>query len=194
MRHRSRKLKQIWAQLRWAYVVLPVLAFVLVVAGIALTWRGGLSEGQRQTLSEAAAEITRVKDEAEQWAHRIKRDYNRGSQPYETSYSKYIGAKAGNDAWLDRFAIDLTARRDLSSSKEYQVALQEASAKGEDFLRYARALYPESSNKSAIVDLLTPLTEAGLKVWKEFRAASAQDLEEIKKAMLSLKWRPFDET
>jgi hypothetical protein len=193
MAQRRRKFKPIWRQLPWLYVTLTVLTIVLVVGGIAFTARGSLSESQKRTLSEAAAEIGKLKSEAEQWAHRIKGDYNKGSQQYETSYNKYIEAKAGTDAWLDRFSIDLTARRDISSSKEYQTALDEASGKGEDFLRYARALYPQS-DKSAIVDLLTPLTDVGLKIWKEFRTASAENIEEVKKAILTLKWRPFDET
>src|SRR5262249_26611920 len=93
---------------------------------------------QRQALSGAAPTILSLKSEAEQWAHRIKANYNKGSQQYEGAYTKYIAAKAAFDAWLDRFSVDLTLGTDISSSDTYRSALRDAAEKGEDFIRFSK--------------------------------------------------------
>jgi hypothetical protein len=136
----------------------------------------------------------RLRNEAEQWAHRIKSDYDRRSSEYGLAYNKYIPAKAATDAWIDRFILDLTAHTDISSSSQYQAALRDAAAKGEDFINYASGLYAGSLREKTIVDLLAPLTDVGIKISKEFRSASKDAIEEVKKELQALKWKSFDQT
>lgn len=152
-----------------------------------------LPQDDRQFISTATEKLARVKSDSEQWAHRIKSDFKKGSPQYETAYTKYIPAKAGVDAWLDRLGVDLTARNDIASSKEYQTALRNASAKAEEFIAYARGLY-EKSLAPAIVVLLPLLTDTGLKIWDKYRTASKEGVEDVKKSLQSLKWKSFDET
>ena len=172
---------------------------VLLIVAI-LTGCAGVPAEDRQFISVAAAELAKVKNESGQWARRIKSDYTKGSSQYEAAYNKYIPAKTAVDSWLDRLGIDLTAHNDISSSKEYQAAVLDASAKAGDFIGYARGLYDKSLNKSAltltspIVVLLPLLTDTGLKIWDKYRAASKEDIEGVKKSLESLKWKSFDET
>lgn len=166
---------------------------ILLIAAI-LACCTPLPKGDRQSISTAVVELARVKSESEQWAHRIKSDFKKGSTQYETAYSKYIPAKAKVDQWLDRLGVDLTARNSIVSSKEYQTALREASAKAEDFITYARGLYEKSLSPAEIVLLLPVFTDTGFKIWDKYRAASKETVEDVKKSLQSLKWKSFDET
>jgi hypothetical protein len=181
--------------LTWKNIAVLVVgvAIVSIVIGAILGSSRGLSESQKQALSAAAADITKVRAEAEQWAHRIKNDYQKSSIEYQTAYGKYIPAKAATDAWLDRFAVDLAAHRDISGSSEYKASLNEAADKGEEFISYVSGLYSNSLREKAVPDLLTPMTDVALKVWKEFRNASKEAIEDVNKQLQLLKWKPFDQ-
>jgi hypothetical protein len=187
---------RIRTSLRLPSVVILLLLVVIVPTAVVffLSAANGLSEGERRFLSEAVAQTVRLRNEAEQWAHRIKGDYDRHSREYELAYNKYIPAKAATDAWADRFVVDLITHTDISSSSQYQAALRDAAAKGEDFINYASGLYAGSLREKTIVDLLGPLTDVGIKISKEFRTASKNVIEEVKKELQALKWKPFDQT
>lgn len=164
-----------------------ILVMIAVLAGCA-----NFPAGNRQIVSKETADLTKLKSESEQWAKRIKDDYLKGSLQYETSYNKYISAKSAVDSWVDRLCTGLTNRNDISSSKEYQAAVQEASEKGENFIEYARGLYEKSLTATSPIVVLFPLlSTAGLQIWDKYNAASKQDIDDVNKSLQSLKWKSF---
>lgn len=177
--------------------VLIVLAIVALVVAVIIAGFVGLSPTRQKFVNKVAAELNdsklaELKSEAEQWVRRIKGDFKKGSKQYETAYSKYIPAKAGVDAWLDRFAIDLMVRDDLSTSKDYQATLGDAAKKAEDFIRYARSLYKKPLSSSSI-DVVSLFAEFGSKIGNEYKTATKQAVEEVKKSLQTLKWKSFDD-
>ena len=67
--------------------------------------------------------------------------------------------------------------------------------KSNAFVRYATELYQPSTTKSLpfIVGVLPSLSDAGIKVWQEYRKAKEEERKEIKKDLDNLKWKAFDE-
>jgi hypothetical protein len=191
MARTQRKVASSFLTWRNIAVLVAGVGIISIVVGAIVGSSTGLSEGQKQTLSSAAADLTKVRVEAEQWAHRIKADYQKSSIEYETAYNKYIPAKSATDAWLDRFMVDLAVHRDISGSNEYKSALNQAADKGEEFIGYASGLYSNSLREKAVPDLLTPMTDVALRVWKEFRNASKEAIEDVNKQLRVIKVEIF---
>jgi hypothetical protein len=169
----------------------------LMVAALAAVFLSTCGERARPqnaaALSDALPTIVGMKNEAEQWARRVRGNYAKGTPQHETAYTKYISAKAAFDTWLDRFALDLTLGTDITSSSSYQSALRDAATKGDDFIRYSKGLYEHSLSGPSPVSWLSPLTDAALKIWENHRTASKAAQAETAKTLQTLKWKPFEE-
>ena len=103
----------------------------------------------------------------------MKKDFGKDTKEYQKTNELYINAKAAFDGWIVRLQFDLTADADLNNSNGYKKALEEASEKSNAFVRYATELYQPSTTKSLpfIVGVLPSLSDAGIKVWQEYRKA-----------------------
>jgi hypothetical protein len=145
--------------------------------------------------SEAIIIIAEKKSLCEQWASKVKKDFGKDTKEYQKTNELYINAKAAFDGWIVRLQFDLTADTDINNSNSYKKALEEASEKSNAFVRYATELYQPSTTKSLsfIVGVLPSLSDAGIKVWQEYRKAKEEQRKEIKKDLDNLKWKAFDE-
>jgi hypothetical protein len=145
-------------------------------------------------ISQNVATIAQLRSEGEQWAHRLRTDYQKGTPQYEGAYTKYIAAKAAFDTWIDRLAADITLGANPTSSADYQTALAAAAAKGDEFVRFSKGTYEHSLGPTIVVSWLGPLTDAAIKIWDKHNAASTSAKAEVVKTLQALKWKPFDQT
>ena len=124
------------------------------------------------------------------------RDKEINSKDYKKGKRLYIDAKGAFDGWLDRLQFQLEAGRSIESSEEYKASLQDAVTKAVKFTVYVDKLIfgePRGPVAGVIVGLLEPLTNVGLEIWKEWKAANKHERERLIKKLESLKWKPFDQ-
>lgn len=169
----------------WVKLMVLVLSFILF----------GCPRPVPPDISDGIQKIAEARSKCEQWTSKVKKDFARDSKEYQKTNALYIDAKAAFDGWIDRLQFDLTADMDLNNSDSYKKALEEASEKGNAFVRYATELYQPSTTKSLpfIVEVLPSLSDAGIRVWQEYRKAKEEQRKEIKKILDNLKWKAFDE-
>ncbi len=60
-------------------------------------------------------------------------------------------------------------------------------------MKYVTELHQSTKTKSFIAEVLPSLSDAGIKVWQEYRKAKEEQRKEIKKELDNLKWKEFDE-
>ena len=135
--------------------------------------------------------VSEYKSKCESWAKRVKSGYTKDTEQYNKAYNLYINAKAGFDGWIGELTYNVTKGVDISSSDKYKEALTKATEQAETFVKYAEALYPPSWTKSLQITILPSLIDAGINIWKEYRAAQKERREEIKKELDNLRLRDF---
>lgn len=169
----------------WFKLTVLVLSFILF----------GCPRPVPPDISDGIQKIAEARSKCEQWGSKVKKDFGKDTKEYQKTNELYINAKAAFDGWIVRLQFDLTADADLNNSNGYKKALEEASEKSNAFVRYATELYQPSTTKSLpfIVGVLPSLSDAGIKVWQEYRKAKEEERKEIKKDLDNLKWKAFDE-
>ncbi|MCL4457357.1 MAG: hypothetical protein M1406_08175 [Nitrospirae bacterium] len=145
-------------------------------------------------ISDAIGTISEKKSLCEGMASKVKKDFTRDTKEYQKTNTLYIEAKAAFDGWIDRLKFDLTADIDINNAATYKESLNKASEKGDIFLKYVDSLTSEKTKSIvAVTSILPSLTDAGIKIWENYRIAAKEKREEIKKGLDSLKWKAFDE-
>jgi len=100
---------------------------------------------------------------------------------------------------IEALKTDLIEGHDLSSSPKFADTLRAAAEKRVAFTSFvtdqivgpdqgARGSLPELPS---LADLITGLTEAGLSIWREYRAAGKEKRDEIRDELDHLKWKSF---
>lgn len=136
--------------------------------------------------------IGKQKSRCVQWAKKVKSDYSKNTGQHQEANSLYIDAKAAFDGWIDQLKFGLTVNAIFNESERYKASLLEASEQSEAFLKYVKSLpLYQTKSKFFIVDVLPSLTEAGIKLWEEYRKARKERREEIKRELDNLKWPDF---
>lgn len=146
--------------------------------------------------SNAIGTISEKKSLVEGNVSQIKNYFSKNTEQYKKANKLYIEAKAAFDGWIDQFKFDLTANTDIATSDKYKKSLNKASEKGDVFLKYADSIiFKETKSKAvitAVTSILPFLTDAGIKIWEQYRMAAKERREEIRKDLDNLKWKAFD--
>lgn len=167
----------------WFKLMVLVLSFILF----------GCPRPLPPYISDGIQKIAEARSKCEQWGSIVKKDFSRDSKEHQKTNALYINAKAAFDGWIDRLKFDLTADADITNSDTYKKALEEASEKSNAFVKYVTELHQSTKTKSFIAEVLPSLSDAGIKVWQEYRKAKEEQRKEIKKELDNLKWKEFDE-
>ena len=132
-------------------------------------------------------------------------DQDISQKEFRIGKAKYGEAQGAFNGWIDRLLYDLRQGKEFSSSQDYQLALDNAAAKGDAFIEYVQQLLlGESRNPAVVVGvvsaLLPLLTEAATAFWdgwKEYNQTEQErkdkQFQSLKTQLEPLKWRKFDE-
>ena len=158
---------------------------------------GCVSVGIPPDASNAIGTISEKKSLCEGRARQIKNYYSKDAEQYKEANKLYIDAKAAFDGWIEQFKFDLTVNTNITTSDRYKESLNKASEKGDIFLKYVDSLTSEKTKSIAaiatVTSILPSLTDAGIKIWENYRKAKEEQRKEIKKDLDNLKWKAFDE-
>jgi hypothetical protein len=120
----------------------------------------------------------------------------------------YALAQAHFNALIETLKAELIAGEALEDSQGFAVDLQRAANRRVDFTDFVEQKVlsrTEQGTKSlaavlggadfiqSAADLITALNEAGLDIWRAYRAAEDEQRQQILDQLDSLKWRPFGE-
>lgn len=177
---RKTKEERFW----FGLAMLGILSFNLLIPGCA---------GERGLPSEVSNGfewLAEHKSKAEQSALTIKMSWASGSIQYKEVEALYNDAKAAFDVWIERLRFDLVLDNDIATSEHYTKSLHETAKKSEALVTYvtkasARPLAAEP------ISIIGTLSDAGMKIWKEYKAAQKGRKDEILEILGQLKWKHF---
>jgi hypothetical protein len=150
--------------------------------------------------SDAVQLLAHEQSAAEQYAVILDRFGKSDPSRYVQGITRYTEAKADFDGLIEALKTDLIEGRNPSSSPKLGDALRAAAEKRVAFTTFvadqvvgnkegAKGLLPNVV--SVVPDLIKALTDAGISVWKEYRAAGKARRDEIRDELDHLKWKPF---
>lgn len=141
-------------------------------------------------VSNGFERIAQHKSKAEQSALTIKTNWLSGSKQYKEGEALYDDAKAAFDVWIERLRFDLVLDNDVQRSEHYTKSLHETAKKSEALVSYVT----KASAKPLTVEpigVIGALSDAGMRIWKEYRAAQKERRDEILQVLGQLKWKNF---
>lgn len=177
---RKKKKERFW----FGLAILGILSFNLLIPGCAG------ERGLPPEVSNGFERIAEYKSKIEQSALTIKMNWASGSSQYKEVEALYGDAKAAFDVWVERLKFDLVLDNDIATSEHYTKSLHETAKKGETLVTYvtkasARPLAAEP------ISIIGTLSDAGMKIWKEYNAAQKGRKDEILEILGQLKWKHF---
>jgi hypothetical protein len=177
-----------------------LLAGVLALLALAAAPRSGAADGpQPMSLPDAVQVLAHEQSAAEQYAVILDRLGRKDPTRYVQGIVRYADAKADFDGLIEALKTDLIEGRDLNNSPRFTDTLRAAAEKRVAFTSFvskeivgadpgARGMLPELPG---LADLITGLTDAGLGIWREYRAAGKEKRDAIRDELDHLKWKSF---
>jgi hypothetical protein len=154
------------------------------------------------SLAEAIGVLAREKSSAEQYAVILATVGKKDVNIYLRGVTLYAEAKAEFDGLVEQIEFSLRDGRDPTTSDAFTQTLEKAAQKRIAFTDYvlkdvvgkAEGVRPGLRSIVSIVpDLIKAITDAGLAIWREFRAVGKEKQDAILAELAALKWRPFAE-
>ena len=154
------------------------------------------------TLADAVQVLARQQSAAEQFAVILDRLGKKDARAYVLGIVRYANAKADFNGLIEALKINLIEGHDLTTSPGFSDKIQAAAEKSVAFTSFvtdqivgpnqgARGLLP---GVPSLADLIKGLTDAGIGIWREYRAAGQEKRNEIRDELDHLKWKSFADT
>jgi hypothetical protein len=153
------------------------------------------------TVSEAIGLLAHEKSAAEQYAVILSTIAKNDTVLYLRGFKLYADAKSDFDELLAELRFDLQSGQDPARSAKFDEALKGAAEKrvaftafvsGEvDRLQGARPGLPDVIK--AVPELVTAISDAGLKIWNAYHGANKERRDAIMNELERLEWRSFAE-
>jgi hypothetical protein len=161
---------------------------------------GGAAQPAPATYSDAVQVLAREQSAAEQYAVILDRFGKNDPTRYIQGITRYADAKADFDGLIEALKTDLIQGRDPGSSPKLGEALRAAAEKRVAFTSFvadqmvgdkegAKGLLPDVVK--VVPDLIRALADAGIGIWREYRAAGKERRDAIRDELDHLKWKPF---
>lgn len=172
------------------------------IGSILILFMCGCSEPERVTvppdISNAIAVIEREKTKAGNGASMIKSKWTSNTEQYNKGAELYTEAQGAFNGWIEQLKFDLVAGTNIETSGQYKESLSDSLKKSDAFHNYVLELQGKTGTKvfgpaGFVYDTITGVSDAAIKVWKEFRTAKKERREELIRLLDSYKWRPFRE-
>ena len=149
-----------------------------------------------QSLTESIGTLKETRVKAEHWAGVLK-----GLQPTlsrseaQQGVKYYVEGKAAIDGWLEQMVAELETGGSTTPSPGQQQALEQAALKAKTFMEYVAALGQDQQRGdwlSLIPSALTAVIEAGVTLWREFRAIGREQRQSLIARLEALRWPTFE--
>lgn len=164
--------------------MLGILSYNLFILGCA----GEM--GLLPTVSNGFEQIAEHKSMTEQSAFTIKTNWASTTMEHRAIEVLYDDAKAAFDVWIERLRFDLALDNDIATSEHYAKSLHETAKKSDVLIAFA--IKASATSLAAVpMSTLETLSGAGIKIWREYKAASKERRDEILKILGQLKWKHF---
>jgi hypothetical protein len=161
---------------------------------------GSAAQPASTTYSDAVQVLAREQSAAEQYAVILDRFGKNDATRYIQGITRYVDAKADFDGLIEALKTDLIQGRDPGSAPKLADALRAAAEKRVAFTSFvadqvvgdkegAKGLLPNVVE--VVPDLIRALTDAGIGIWREYRAAGKEQRDAIRDELDHLKWKPF---
>jgi hypothetical protein len=161
---------------------------------------GATAQPAPATYSDAVQFLGHEQSAAEQYAVILDRFGKNDAKRYVQGITRYAEAKADFDGLIEALKTDLIEGRDPSSSPRLGEKLQVAAEKRIAFTTFVAddVVGSTEGGKGLLPDvigvvpaLIKALTEAGISIWKEYRAAGKERRDAIRDELDHLKWKSF---
>lgn len=113
---------------------------------------------------------------------------------------RYAAAKSAFDKLIEELQYQLGRPESPDSSSAFQGELHAAVEKSDDFARYVQDTLlggKQEGTKGFAIDsisgLLKGLTDAGVAIWREWRAAAKEKQDMVRRQIEGQRWRSFAE-
>jgi len=153
-------------------------------------------------LSSGMNILRREKSVGEEYARLLKDYAESDASKLAQGRRLYALAKAGFDGIIEQLDDQLDRPQPPDASAEFEKKLQAAVDQRVVFTSYVDGLLPppQPGEKGPLGDiikgageLVSALTDASIKIWREFRAASSENRKDVRERLKGLKWRSFAE-
>ncbi len=173
---------------------------VVLLAALGACWRRGAAA---QSLSDAIGVFGRERSLGESTVGLLKR-----YAPEDIDgRALYAQAKAEFDGLIEQMLADLADRQDPQLSPAFRERLDRALARCAAFSAHAEAVITPRIPAGAkpdwlaviaglgnvLPDTVKALVDAGIAIWREFRAANAERRREIEARVEAQRWKPWAE-
>lgn len=182
MSKRLRKMKKVC--FRFGLAILGILSCNLFISGCVG------ERGLPPEVSNGFEQIAEHKSKAEQLVLTIKMSWSSESSQYKEVEALYDGAKAAFDVWIERLRFDLVLDNNIVTSEHYTKSLHETAKKSETLATYVTKA-SASPFAAEPMSIFGALSDAGMKIWKEYRVAHKERKDEILEILGQLKWQHF---
>jgi hypothetical protein len=152
------------------------------------------------TLSDAVGVLAKEQSAAEQYAVILATVGRKDVASYVRGIQLYADAKAEFDGLIAELKIDLIDGRDPAKSQKFAAAMQAAAKSRIAFTDFVSddVVGKQTGAKPGLMDvvkvvpeLVTALTDAGLKIWNAYTSASKERRDAILSEIDHLRWRAF---
>lgn len=152
------------------------------------------------TFTDAIRVLGHERSAAEAYATLLDSHGKKDMARYVEGVRLYSEARADFDGLIEQLKYDLNQGLDLKTSPAFGQVLDNAARKRVAFTDFvsqnilsdvqgAKPALPDVI--AAVPNLVKVLMDAGLNIWKEFRAGDKQRREDIRNQLDGLKWRSF---
>jgi hypothetical protein len=162
-----------------------VVSAVLVCAANLLSQANAAAADNPPSLADAVGVLEKERSAAEQYAVILATVGKKNVDNYARGIQLYADAKSNFDGLISQLRFDLIEGHDPTKSAKFAVALDSAVGKTE-------GAKPGLIDVVKVVpELVTAITDAGLKIWDAYSSASKERRGAILGEIDRLRWRAF---
>ncbi len=152
------------------------------------------------SLSDAVGVLAKEQSAAEQYAVILATVGRKNVEGYVRGIQLYADAKSDFDSLISQLRFDLIDGHDPTRSPKFTDALQAAAKTRIAFTNFVsdEVVGKTEGAKPGLIDvvkvvpdLVTAITDAGLKIWNAYQSAKKERREAILNEIDHLRWRPF---
>lgn len=152
------------------------------------------------SLSDAVGVLAKEQSAAEQYAVILATVGRKNIDAYVRGIQLYADAKAEFDGLIAQLRLDLIEGHDPTKSPKFAAALEAAARSRVAFTNFVtdEVVRKTEGAKPGLIDvvkvvpdLVTAITDAGLKIWNAYSTASRERREAILSEIDHLRWRSF---
>jgi len=178
-----------------------LVASAALVCGAILLSRAGFGAADSEpALSEAVGVLEKERSAAEQYAVILARVGRKDVDAYVRGIQLYADAKSDSDGLISQLRFDLIDGRDPTNSAKFAAAMQAAAKSRIAFTNFVtdEVVGKTTGAKPGLIDvvkvvpdLVTAITDAGLKIWNAYGAAGKERRAAILNEIDHLRWKSF---